>query len=239
MSPSVLCASKTEAFLFFFPFLLAAGNRRMSLVEDVASGGCHQSDFCACKERISNRSGKHQQRIPHCDTVCKTIRQENLNWIFLMFVLADWCQIYHSLTYVPTFIYAILLNNQLLKKGKNMHFEAIYKDRRKWQWKIEEKREKETNTETFKQTKQIERKKEEEENSSVLTYTTKYKEQLNTSAFDRKSSSFLLFLRIGEYISLDVFYFVNLTSSCSLIPWIFQELKNLEDFLLLLLLFCF
>ena len=29
---------------------------------------------------------------------------------------------------------------------------------------------------------------------------------------------FLLFHRIGEFISLDVFYFVNLTSSCSLIP---------------------
>ena len=29
---------------------------------------------------------------------------------------------------------------------------------------------------------------------------------------------FLLFRRIGEYISLDLFYFVNLTSSCSLIP---------------------
>ena len=29
---------------------------------------------------------------------------------------------------------------------------------------------------------------------------------------------FLVFRRIGEYISLDLFYFVNLTSSCSLIP---------------------
>ena len=26
--------------------------------------------------------------------------------------------------------------------------------------------------------------------------------------------------RIGEYISLELFYFVNLISSCSLIPWI-------------------
>ena len=30
---------------------------------------------------------------------------------------------------------------------------------------------------------------------------------------------FLVFRLIGEYISLDLFYFVNLTSSCSLIPW--------------------
>ena len=29
---------------------------------------------------------------------------------------------------------------------------------------------------------------------------------------------FLVFRRIGEYVSLDLFYFVNLTSSCSLIP---------------------
>ena len=29
---------------------------------------------------------------------------------------------------------------------------------------------------------------------------------------------FLVFCRIGEYISLDLFYFVNLTTSCSLIP---------------------
>ena len=28
-----------------------------------------------------------------------------------------------------------------------------------------------------------------------------------------------MFCRIGENISLDLFYFVNLTSSCSLIPW--------------------
>ena len=31
---------------------------------------------------------------------------------------------------------------------------------------------------------------------------------------------FLVFCRIGEYISLDLFYFVNLTGSCSLIPCI-------------------
>ena len=29
---------------------------------------------------------------------------------------------------------------------------------------------------------------------------------------------FFVFRGIGEYISLDLFYFVNLTSSCSLIP---------------------
>ena len=30
----------------------------------------------------------------------------------------------------------------------------------------------------------------------------------------------VVFRRIGEYISLELFFFVNLTSSCSLIPWI-------------------
>ena len=33
---------------------------------------------------------------------------------------------------------------------------------------------------------------------------------------------FLAFRRIGEYISLDLFYFVNLTSSCSLIETIIK-----------------
>ena len=33
-------------------------------------------------------------------------------------------------------------------------------------------------------------------------------------------SKALVFCRIVEYISLDLFHFVNLTSSCSLIPWI-------------------
>ena len=36
----------------------------------------------------------------------------------------------------------------------------------------------------------------------------------------RCASLFLVFCCIGEYISLDLFYFVNLTSSCSLIPWL-------------------
>ena len=59
----------------------------------------------------------------------------------------------------------------------------------------------------------------------VVTYTTKHKEQWNTNNFDLKPdednflSKVLVFHHIGEYISPDLFYFVNLTSSCSLSPW--------------------
>ena len=34
---------------------------------------------------------------------------------------------------------------------------------------------------------------------------------------------FLVCCHIGEYISLELFYFVNLTSSCSLVPYIYIE----------------
>ena len=33
-----------------------------------------------------------------------------------------------------------------------------------------------------------------------------------------RQDCYLVFRRIGEYTSVDLFYFVNLTSSCSLIP---------------------
>ena len=44
------------------------------------------------------------------------------------------------------------------------------------------------------------------------------KEQLKKRIFCRKHLCFLLFCHLGESISLDLFYFVNLTSSCSFIP---------------------
>ena len=41
-------------------------------------------------------------------------------------------------------------------------------------------------------------------------------------------SLFLVFSRIGEYISLDRFCFVSLTSSCSLISWITHNDKGVN-----------
>ena len=43
-------------------------------------------------------------------------------------------------------------------------------------------------------------------------------------------SLFFVFRRIGEYISLDLFYFVNLTSSCSLISWILHTTACHADY---------
>ena len=49
---------------------------------------------------------------------------------------------------------------------------------------------------------------------------------------------FLVFRRIGEYISLNQFYFVNLTSSCSFIPCTVLLKKHQFFFKVFFLTFC-